>query len=107
MLHYMLCVSRFAHFIKVLMRDKTGKFSEAGDCQRFLNDWIADFVNPDRDADDRAKARRPLREASIVVTEKPGSPGKYQAEIHLCPHFELDELSASIQLKTELAQAQT
>jgi type VI secretion system protein ImpC len=49
------------------------------------------------------KAKHPLREARVQVREHPGKPGAYLLTIHLRPHFQLDELSASVRLVTELA----
>jgi len=103
MLQYMLCVSRFAHYIKVLARDQVGSFHGAQDCQRLLQDWLVQYVNPDDDASDEAKARRPLREAQVEVQEIPESPGAFQCQVHLWPHFELDDLTAAIRVTADLA----
>ncbi len=102
MLHYMLCVSRFAHYIKRMMRDKTGSFTSAEDCESMIHDWLANYVSLSPDASDEVKASRPLREATVEIREIPGRPGSYKAGIKLWPHFELDELNASIKIDTDL-----
>jgi type VI secretion system protein ImpD len=102
MLQYMLCVSRFAHYLKVAARDKVGAFTEAAECERFLYDWIQQYVTSDADASPETKARYPLREASVQVREHPGKPGCYLCIAHLWPHFELEELTASVKVTTEL-----
>ena len=103
LLQFMLCVSRFAHYVKVIARDKVGTTKTPEDFQRLLSDWLADYVTPDADATLDVKARNPLREASVDVQERRGSPGVYQCIIRLAPHYELDELCANVQLATELA----
>jgi type VI secretion system protein ImpC len=102
---YMLCVSRFAHYLKVMARDKIGAMMEVDDMNRWLNDWINNYViaNPE-DAGQDIKARHPLREARVSVTEVKGKPGWYQAVAHLRPHFQLEGLDASMRLVAELPQ---
>lgn len=102
MLQYMLCVSRFAHYLKVAAREKIGSFTEAAECERFLHDWIHRYVTPDADASARAKAERPLRQAQVQIRQHPGKPGCYLCVAHLWPHFDLDELTASLKITTEL-----
>ena len=48
------------------------------------------------------KARCPLREARVDVSEVPGKPGVYRAVAFLRPHFQLDELTVSLRLVAEL-----
>jgi type VI secretion system protein ImpC len=101
-LQYILAMSRFAHYLKVMMRDKIGSFMSRQDCERFLNQWIANYVCADDDASQAAKAKLPLREAAIQVSEIPGKPGAYRAVAFLKPHFQLDELSVSLRLVADL-----
>jgi type VI secretion system protein ImpC len=56
----------------------------------------------DDEAGQESKARYPLREARVDVTQIPGKPGAYKATVFLRPHFQLDELTASIRLVAEL-----
>ena len=102
MLQYIFCASRFAHYVKAIVRDKVGSTLEPEDCQRLLQDWIVDYVTPDADASREIKARHPLREAEIEVTRNRSEPGKYACSLNLWPHFELDELVATMRLATEL-----
>jgi type VI secretion system protein ImpC len=102
---YILAVSRFAHYLKAMMRDKIGSFMSRSDCERFLNQWITNYVTPDDNASPSVKASHPLRDASIEVSEVPGKPGVYRAVAFLKPHFQLDELSVSLRLVAELPQS--
>jgi len=101
-LPYILAVSRFAHYLKAMMRDKIGSFMSRSDCERFLNQWIMNYVTPDDNASPATKASHPLRDASIEVSEVAGKPGVYKAVAFLKPHFQLDELTVSLRLVAEL-----
>jgi len=104
-LQYIFAVSRIAHYLKAMMRDKIGSFASAGNVETYLNNWIAQYVLLDDGASQEAKAQYPLREASIQVSEVPGRPGVYRAVSFLRPHFQLDELSVSLRLVAELPQS--
>jgi len=101
-LPYIMAVSRFAHYLKAMMRDKIGSFMSREEAERFLNRWITKYVTPDDSASPATKAERPLREARIDVSEVPGKPGVYRAVAFLRPHFQLDELTVSLRLVAEL-----
>ena len=101
-LPYILAVSRFAHYLKAMMRDKIGSFMSRSQAERFLNDWIQTYTIGDDDAPAQIKARNPLREARVEVVEVPGKPGAYRAVAFLRPHYQLDELSVSLRLVAEL-----
>src|SRR5580658_4046385 len=104
-LPYIMAVSRFAHYLKAMMRDKIGSFMSRTDAEIFLNRWITRYVVPDDTASASMKARCPLREARVDVSEMPGKPGCYRAVAFLRPHFQLDELTVSLRLVAELPAA--
>ncbi|MFT3734389.1 MAG: type VI secretion system contractile sheath large subunit [Rhodocyclaceae bacterium] len=104
-LQYIFAVSRIAHYLKAMMRDKIGSFASAGNVETYLNNWITQYVLLDDGATQETKAQFPLREASIQVSEVPGRPGVYRAVSFLRPHFQLDELSVSLRLVAELPQS--
>lgn len=104
-LPYIMAVSRFAHYLKAMMRDKIGSFMSRADTERFLNQWISNYVTPDDTASPATKAQFPLRDARIDVSEVPGKPGVYRAAAFLRPHFQLDELSVSLRLVAELPKS--
>jgi type VI secretion system protein ImpC len=103
-LPYMLTSSRFAHYIKAMMRDKIGSFMSRQEVSLFLNSWIAQYVLLTDVAPDSVKASFPLREASIEVSEVPGNAGSYTAVVFLRPFFQLEELTASLRLVASLPQ---
>ncbi|MCE1239535.1 MAG: type VI secretion system contractile sheath large subunit [Azonexaceae bacterium] len=104
-LQYMFAVSRIAHYMKAMMRDKIGSFASAANVQNYLQRWIDQYVTADDSASQETKAQFPLREASIEVSEVPGRPGVYRAVSFIRPHFQLDELSVSLRLVAELPQS--
>lgn len=104
-LQYIFAVSRIAHYLKAMMRDKIGSFASAKNVEAFLNRWIAQYVVVDDSATQEVKAQYPLREASIQVSEVAGRPGVYRAVAFLRPHFQLDELTVSLRLVAELPQS--
>ena len=101
-LQYIMAISRFAHYLKSMMRDKIGSFMTRQQAQEFLNNWISKFVLLNPDATQELKAQYPLSEARIDVTEIPGKPGAYRAVAYLKPHFQLDELAVSLRLVANL-----
>jgi type VI secretion system protein ImpC len=101
--NYLLCVSRFAHYLKVMARDKIGSFMEVKDCERWLNEWILNYVvsNPESVGED-TKARQPLADARVEVRAVKGKPGWYEAVAWLRPHFQLETLTTSMRLVAEV-----
>jgi type VI secretion system protein ImpC len=104
-LPYILAISRFAHYMKAMMRDKIGSFMSRKECESFLNNWILQYVVGNDEVSAEVKARRPLRDARIEVVEVAGKPGVYRAVAFLKPHFQLDELSVSLRLVADLPQS--
>ncbi len=101
-MQYIMAVSRFAHYLKSMMRDKVGSFMSRTDAERFLNRWIKQYVIASDNVAAEHKAKQPLREARVDVVEIPGKPGCYRAVAFLRPHFQLDELSVSLRLVADL-----
>ena len=102
MLQYILCVSRFAHYVKVMARDRIGSMIRPEDIEAQLQKWLLDYTISNESAGPEVKAQYPLREARVKVRENPGSPGSYSCDIHLRPHFQLDQMYAAMKFTTEL-----
>jgi type VI secretion system protein ImpC len=105
-LPYIMASSRFAHYLKVIARDKIGSFMEVEDCQAFLERWIANYVSADPKPSEEVKARYPLREAKIEVREVPGQPGSYNAVAWLRPWLQMEELTTSLRMVARIPQLQ-
>jgi type VI secretion system protein ImpC len=104
-LPYIMATSRFAHYLKVMARDKIGSFMEAGDCERWLNRWINNYVNANENAGQEMKARFPLREARVEVKEIPGKPGSYNAVAYMRPWLQMEELTTSLRMVARIPAA--
>lgn len=104
MMQYTLCVARFAHYIKVICREKIGTFANETECEQFLQQWLLKYTTANDDASVELKAKYPLREAKVSVAERPDKPGYMLCDMHIRPHFQLDNLTSSIQLTTEIVQ---
>jgi len=106
-LPYMFACSRFAHYLKCIVRDKIGSFKEREDMERWLNNWIMDYVDGDpRNSSQSTKARRPLSAAEVIVEDVEGNPGYYNARFFLRPHFLLEGLTVSLRLVAQLPAVQ-
>lgn len=105
-LPYLMATSRFAHYLKVIARDKIGSFMEVDDCQKWLERWIMNYVSADPHPSPDVKARYPLREAKIEVREVPGAPGSYNAVAWMRPWLQLEELTTSLRMVARIPQLQ-
>jgi len=103
-LPYIMATSRFAHYLKVMARDKIGSFMEVDDCERWLNDWIRRYVNGNDLAGPESKARYPLREARVEVAEIAGRPGAYNAVAYMRPWLQLEELTTSMRMVARIPE---
>ncbi|MDR3334947.1 MAG: type VI secretion system contractile sheath large subunit [Treponema sp.] len=101
-LPYIFATCRFAHFLKCIVRDKIGSFKEKEDMQRWLSNWIANYVTSDPNAPEEVKAKYPLAEARVEVESVEGQPGYYNARFYLRPHYQLEGLTTSLRLVTKV-----
>jgi type VI secretion system protein ImpC len=102
-LPYLFAVCRFGHYLKSMVRDKIGSFKERRDMERYLQNWIANYIdgNPDTSSES-TKAMRPLRDAEVRVEEVEGNPGYYNARFYLRPHYQLEGVNVSLRLVSKL-----
>lgn len=101
MLQYVLCTSRFAHYLKVIMRDEVGSITDRRVIEARLKDWLRGYCLGNDDASQALKAQYPLRDAGVQISDIPGRPGAYRCTIHLQPHFQLDDIETSFHLIAE------
>ena len=105
MLQYVFCVSRFAHYLLVMMRDSIGSYAGPGEVQNRLNGWLQKYTLGNDDPAHEARARYPLREAFVEVHEVPGRAGTLGCTIRLKPHFQIDSIATSFRLVTAMPGA--
>ncbi len=102
-LPYLFASCRFAHYLKCIVRDKIGSFKEREDMQRWLQDWVMQYVDGDpAHSSEETKARKPLSAAEVVVEEVEGNPGYYTSKFYLRPHYQLEGLTVSLRLVSKL-----
>jgi len=102
-LPYLFASSRFAHYLKCIVRDKLGSFKERAEMQRWLQEWILQYVDGDpANSTEETKARKPLAAAEVVVEEVEGAPGYYTSRFYLRPHYQLEGLTVSLRLVSKL-----
>jgi type VI secretion system protein ImpD len=101
MLQYVLCASRFAHYLKVILREEVGQLADAGSIQCRLDEWLARYTLGNDDADLGLRTRFPLRLASVQVSEQTGRAGSFSCAVRLQPHFQLDDIATSFHLLAE------
>ena len=100
---YMFAISRFAHYLKCMVRDKIGETKEKEQLQAWLQTWISKYVDPAPTlSDEKTKARRPLAGAKIEVLEDEENPGYYRTNIHLRPHYQLEGMDIGLSLVSKL-----
>ena len=105
-LPYLFACCRFAHYLKCIVRDKIGSFKEREDMQRWLNNWIMNYVDGDpANSSETTKAQRPLAAAEVQVEEVEGNPGYYTSRFYLRPHYQLEGLTVSLRLVSKLPSA--
>jgi type VI secretion system protein ImpC len=101
-LPYVMASSRFAHYLKIMGRDKIGSFMEASDVEVWLNRWILNYINGNANSGQEMKSKYPLAEAKITVAEIPGQPGSYNAVAWLRPWLQMEELTASLRMVAKI-----
>lgn len=105
-LPYLFATCRFAHYLKCIARDKVGSFKEKDEMQRWLQEWIMQYVDGDpAHSSETTKAQKPLAAAEVVVEEVEGNPGYYTSKFFLRPHYQLEGLTVSLRLVSKLPSA--
>ncbi|MCW6509314.1 type VI secretion system contractile sheath large subunit [Lichenifustis flavocetrariae] len=104
-LPYMFAVCRFAHYLKVMIRDKVGSYREAPQLTRWLTEWINEYVDGDPiNSSELDKARKPLAAAAIEIVPLEENPGYYSAKFFLRPHFQLEGMDVGLSLVSKVPE---
>ena len=103
-LPYIMATSRIAHYLKVMARDRIGSFMERSDCEKWLNNWIMNYVTASNIPSETEKRTHPLADAKITVAEIPGKPGEYTAVALLRPWLQFEALTTSMRMVTKIKQ---
>ncbi len=94
-LENVLVASRFAHYLKCILRDKFGSFGRLPDWEQYLDAWLRKYASPSAEI-------TPLRSASVRVTKE----GPYGLHIiaNLTPHFRNRPRAADLRVVVTLPQ---
>ncbi len=98
-LSLLMVASRFAHYIKVIARDKLGSFMEKEDLEKWITRWINNYVNASEEMRPSERIEFPLREARVQVNEMPGFPGEYTVSLSLLPDLPLQQLTTPVRFE--------
>ncbi len=104
MLPYILCVSRFAHYVKVQIRDKVGTYKTAAEIEIKLQDWLFGYTTANDNLPLELKARYPLRDSRVEVREIAGRPGAFSCIMHLQPHYRVEQIAAAFKLSMKIVE---
>ena len=99
----MLCVSRFAHYVKVIARNLVGASITAEEIEQRLQAWLSNYVNASQSADAESRAKYPLVSGRVAVHALPGRPGSFGCVIHLQPYHQLDDVAATFRMVTDFS----
>jgi len=107
-LPYLFACCRFAHYLKCIVRDKIGSFKERDTMEKWLNNWIIQYVDGDPvNSSEETKSRKPLAAAEVKCEEVEGNPGYYRATFWLRPHYQLEGLTVSLRLVSKVPSVKT
>ncbi|WHQ68582.1 type VI secretion system contractile sheath large subunit [Methylorubrum extorquens] len=106
-LPYMFAVSRFAHYLKCMVRDKIGSTKEKDQLTRWLQEWINEYVDGDpTNSSEQTKARKPLAAARVDIVPNEENPGYYSAKFYLRPHYQLEGMDIGLSLVSRMPEFQ-
>lgn len=98
-LPYLFATCRFAHYLKCMVRDKVGIATSRQNLQKYLQNWITQYVDGDpANSAASTKAKKPLSAAEVTVEENPEDPGYFHSVFQLRPHYQLEGLTVSLRL---------
>ena len=102
-LPYVMVASRFAHYLKAMVRQKIGSTMNRTQLNTWLENWIMDYVHgaPDM-ASESEKAMRPLAQARVELVDDEENPGQYRARFYLVPHYQLEAMRVELCLVARL-----
>jgi type VI secretion system protein ImpC len=102
-LPYTFAVSRVAHYLKAIGRQMIGSGEEEQAIEKRLNEWIGQYVLQDaQQHTEEMRAQHPLAAAKVSVEPIPGSPGAYQMNVKMRPHYKIDSMNIDVTLVADV-----
>lgn len=84
---YLLISCRFSQYIKVMQRENIGSWLTRSQIDQSINRWLKQYVSDMDNPAPTVRARRPLRNASIIVRDMEEQSGWFVSTISITPHF--------------------
>jgi len=82
-LPHVFATCRIAHYVKAIVRDRFAASSDTEAVQRWLQDWIATYVDAVPGIPDATQLRKPLAAARVIVEAAPGNPDSLTAKVNI------------------------
>ncbi|MEY8872626.1 type VI secretion system contractile sheath large subunit [Francisella philomiragia] len=101
-LSYTLSISRIAHYIKCVIREKIGSVVDKDVIYRIINNWISQYVTTAFKPTPIEMARFPFRMAQIEVNPIPGKAGWYKTVVTLLPHIQFEGMDTTLKVDARL-----
>lgn len=86
-LPYVLLVSRLAHYLQRVQRERVGQWDDRNALQRELDHWLRQYVADMDDPPPEVRARKPLRRASVTLDPNPDQTGWHRCHLSVVPHL--------------------
>ncbi len=99
---YTMSISRIAHYVKVMVRDKIGGNDDETSLSEFLNNWIFKYVTAIPDPTPLVLGYHPFKAASIEVEKVAGMAGWYKSSISILPHIQFEGLDVELKVDARL-----
>ena len=105
-LPYIFASTRFAHYLKCIVRDWVGGSREAEQLQRDLHNWVLQYVDGSpTTSNEETKARLPLKDAAIEVVADEENPGYYKGKFMFVPHYQLEGMDIALSMVSRLPKS--
>jgi len=102
-LPYLFACCRFAHYLKCMVRDKIGSTMTRPQLSAWLEAWLLNYIDGSpATSSEEWKASHPLAAGEVVIEERPGAPGQFEARFFLRPHYQLEGMSVALRLVSRL-----
>ncbi|APC96421.1 type VI secretion system contractile sheath large subunit [Francisella frigiditurris] len=101
-LSYVMCVSKIAHYIKCVIREKIGSVVSKDIISDIITSWINNYVTIIESPNIMEMARFPFKYVNVDINPVPGKPGWYSSSIEILPHIQFEGLNVKMKLESRL-----
>jgi type VI secretion system protein ImpD len=98
LLPYLLCACRFAHYLKIIGREKVGSMLTTDDLETYLQNWLYQYCGKADYHDEARMAKFPLASGRIHIEPHPIDPTHYICKMDLKPNCRVENIDARLRL---------